>query len=294
MDKSIRKVVLAYSGGLDTSVILRWIKEEYGAEVITYTADVGQGEETEEARVKALATGASQAICEDLTAEFVSDYVFPAFRASALYEGYYHMGTSLSRPVISKGLVRAAVETGADAIAHGATGKGNDQVRFELSAYALKPDIKVIAPWREWEFKGRADLVAYAEEHGIYIASLGSGSSRREKIVSAYSAISAHERNLANRFLAGVESLPHVTLYGQPTATGRSATFAVEVDGISSDTVAERLGERGCFVWAGDYYAYEVMHRLDRGAAGLVRIGFVHYNTEDEVERVLGELDRLA
>lgn len=169
MDKSIRKVVLAYSGGLDTSVILRWIKEEYGAEVITYTADVGQGEETEEARVKALATGASQAICEDLTAEFVSDYVFPAFRASALYEGYYHMGTSLARPVISKGLVRAAVETGADAIAHGATGKGNDQVRFELSAYALKPDIKVIAPWREWEFKGRADLVAYAEEHGIPI-----------------------------------------------------------------------------------------------------------------------------
>ncbi|MDK1009825.1 MAG: argininosuccinate synthase [Actinomycetota bacterium] len=169
MDKSIRKVVLAYSGGLDTSVILRWIKEEYGAEVITYTADVGQGEETEEARVKALATGASQAICEDLTAEFVSDYVFPAFRASALYEGYYHMGTSLARPVISKGLVRAAVETGADAIAHGATGKGNDQVRFELSAYALKPDIKVIAPWREWKFKGRADLVAYAEEHGIPI-----------------------------------------------------------------------------------------------------------------------------
>lgn len=169
MDKSIRKVVLAYSGGLDTSVILRWIKEEYGAEVITYTADVGQGEETEEARVKALATGASQAICEDLTAEFVSDYVFPAFRASALYEGYYHMGTSLARPVISKGLVRAAVETGADAIAHGATGKGNDQVRFELSAYALKPDIKIIAPWREWKFKGRADLVAYAEEHGIPI-----------------------------------------------------------------------------------------------------------------------------
>lgn len=167
MGRDIKKVVLAYSGGLDTSIILRWIKEEYGAEVVAYTADVGQGEETEEARVKALETGASEAICEDLTEEFVSEYVFPAFRASALYEGYYLMGTSLARPVISKGLVRAAIETGADAIAHGATGKGNDQVRFELSAYALKPDIKVIAPWREWDMKGRADLIAYAQMHGI-------------------------------------------------------------------------------------------------------------------------------
>lgn len=167
MARDINKVVLAYSGGLDTSIILRWIMEEYDVEVVAYTADVGQGEETEEARLKALATGASQAICEDLTEEFVSQYVFPAFRASALYEGYYHMGTSLARPVIAKGLVRAAIETGADAIAHGATGKGNDQVRFELSAYALKPDIKVIAPWREWDLKGRADLVAYAELHDI-------------------------------------------------------------------------------------------------------------------------------
>ena len=168
-DRDIKKVVLAYSGGLDTSVILRWIKEEYGAEVVTYTADVGQGEEVEEARVKALETGASEAICEDLREEFVSEYVFPSMRTSALYEGYYHMGTSLARPVIAKGLVRVAIETGADAIAHGATGKGNDQVRFELSAYALKPDIKVIAPWREWDFKGRADLVAYADKHGIPI-----------------------------------------------------------------------------------------------------------------------------
>jgi argininosuccinate synthase len=167
MSKDIKKVVLAYSGGLDTSVILKWIKEEYGAEVVAYTADVGQGEEVEEARVKALETGAVEAICEDLREEFVEDYVFPAFRASALYEGYYLLGTSLARPVISKGLVRAAIETGADAIAHGATGKGNDQVRFELSAYALKPDIKVVAPWREWDLKGRADCVAYAEAHGI-------------------------------------------------------------------------------------------------------------------------------
>ena len=128
---------------------------------------MGQGEEVEEARLNALETGAVEAICEDLTSDFVSDYVFPAFRASALYEGYYQMGTSLARPVISEGLVRAAIETGADAIAHGATGKGNDQVRFELSAYALKPDIKVIAPWREWDLKGRADCIAYAERHGI-------------------------------------------------------------------------------------------------------------------------------
>ncbi len=170
MSKDIKKVVLAYSGGLDTSVILRWIIEEYGAEVVAYTADVGQGEETEEARVKALETGAVEAICEDLREEFVAEYVFPAFRASALYEGYYLMGTSLARPVIAKGLVRAAIETGADAIAHGATGKGNDQVRFELSAYALKPDIKVIAPWREWDLKGRADCVAYARRHEIPIS----------------------------------------------------------------------------------------------------------------------------
>ena len=169
MAKDIKKVVLAYSGGLDTSIILKWIKEEYDAEVVAYTANVGQGEEVEEARVKALETGAIEAIAEDLTEEFVSEYVFPAFRASSLYEGYYLMGTSLARPVISKGLVRAAIETGADAIAHGATGKGNDQVRFELSAYALKPDIKVIAPWREWDMKGRADLIAYAEQHGIPI-----------------------------------------------------------------------------------------------------------------------------
>ena len=169
MAKDVKKVVLAYSGGLDTSVILRWITEEYGAEVVAYTADVGQGEEVEEARRKALDTGAVEAITEDLRREFVTDYVFPAFRASTMYEGYYLLGTSLARPVISKGLVRAAIATGADAIAHGATGKGNDQVRFELSAYALKPDIKVIAPWREWDLRGRADCVAYAERHGIPI-----------------------------------------------------------------------------------------------------------------------------
>lgn len=165
--RDINKVVLAYSGGLDTSVILRWIKEEYDAEVICYTADVGQGKEVAEAKAKAMATGALDAITEDLTEPFVRDYVFPAFRANAMYEGYYLLGTSLARPVISKGLVELARETGADAIAHGATGKGNDQVRFELAAYALKPDIKVIAPWREWDMRGRADLVAYAKKYDI-------------------------------------------------------------------------------------------------------------------------------
>ena len=165
----MKRVVLAYSGGLDTSIILKWIQDEYDADVIAYTADVGQGEEVEEARAKALATGAIEAITEDVTEEFVTDYVFAALRANAIYEGYYLLGTSLARPVIAKGLVEAAEEFGADAIAHGATGKGNDQVRFELSAFALKPSIKVIAPWREWKLKGRADLEQYARDHGIPI-----------------------------------------------------------------------------------------------------------------------------
>ncbi len=163
------RVVLAYSGGLDTSVILRWLQDHYGAEVVAYTADVGQGEEVAEAQDKALATGAVKAIADDLRTEFVTDFVFPALRANAIYEGYYLLGTALARPVIAKGLVAAAEATGADFIAHGATGKGNDQVRFELSVFALRPDFKIIAPWREWEFRGRADLVAYAKEHGIEV-----------------------------------------------------------------------------------------------------------------------------
>jgi argininosuccinate synthase len=161
------RVVLAYSGGLDTSVILAWLIEEYGAEVITYTADVGQGEEVEAAREKALATGAVEAVVEDLRDEFVREAVFPALRANAVYEWYYLLGTSLARPIITKGMMRTVKAVGADAIAHGATGKGNDQVRFELSAYALDPGIKVIAPWREWKLRGRADLIRYAEEKDI-------------------------------------------------------------------------------------------------------------------------------
>ena len=163
------KVVLAYSGGLDTAVILRWLQEEYQAEVIAYTADVGQGEEVGDARKKALDTGAIEAITDDLRDEFVRDFVFPAIRANAVYEGYYLLGTALARPVNAKGLVAAAETAGADTIAHGATGKGNDQVRFELGVYALRPDLKVIAPWREWSMKGRADLFAYAKAHGIPI-----------------------------------------------------------------------------------------------------------------------------
>ena len=162
-----RKVVLAYSGGLDTSIILKWLQTELDAEVVTFTADLGQGDELEPARRKAEMLGIKEIYIEDLREEFISDFVFPMFRANALYEGVYLLGTSIARPLISKRLVEIAEETGADAIAHGATGKGNDQVRFELSAYALNPDIKVIAPWRDWTFKSRTDLIEFAEKHQI-------------------------------------------------------------------------------------------------------------------------------
>jgi argininosuccinate synthase len=166
-DSTIRKVVLAYSGGLDTSVILKWLEDTYGCEIVTFTADIGQGEEVEPARAKAQQMGVTEIYIDDLREEFVRDFVFPMFRANAVYEGEYLLGTSIARPLIAKRLVEIAVETGADAIAHGATGKGNDQVRFELGAYALKPDIKVIAPWREWDLLSREKLMAYAEQHDI-------------------------------------------------------------------------------------------------------------------------------
>ena len=167
MKTSIRKIVLAYSGGLDTSVMLRWLKEHYGCEVVCYCADVGQGAELAGLEEKALATGASKLYVEDLREEFVREYVWTAVKANAVYEGVYLMGTSLARPVIAKRQIEIAQQEGADAVAHGATGKGNDQVRFELTYYALQPDIKVIAPWREWDFKGRMDLIAYAKDHKI-------------------------------------------------------------------------------------------------------------------------------
>ncbi len=170
MSDKIKKIVLAYSGGLDTSVMLRWLKEEYQCEVVCYCADVGQGAEMDGLDEKAKATGASKLYIEDLREEFVRDYVWTAVKANALYEGVYLMGTSLARPVIAKRQIEIARQENADAVAHGSTGKGNDQVRFELTYYALQPDIKVIAPWRDWEFKGRTDLIAYAESHGIPVS----------------------------------------------------------------------------------------------------------------------------
>ncbi|ANB02700.1 argininosuccinate synthase [Ectothiorhodospira sp. BSL-9] len=167
MASEVNKVVLAYSGGLDTSVILKWLEDTYGCEVVTFTADIGQGEEVEPARAKAQALGVKEIYIEDLREEFVRDFVFPMFRANAVYEGEYLLGTSIARPLIAKRLVEIANETGADAVSHGATGKGNDQVRFELGAYALKPGIHVIAPWREWDLTSREKLLAYAEKHNI-------------------------------------------------------------------------------------------------------------------------------
>jgi argininosuccinate synthase len=163
----IKKVVLAYSGGLDTSIILKWLEDTYDCEVVTFTADIGQGEEVEPARAKAKAMGVKEIYIEDLREEYAKDYVFPMFRANTIYEGEYLLGTSIARPLIAKRLVEIAKEVGADTISHGATGKGNDQVRFELGAYALMPDVKVIAPWREWDLNSRESLMAYAEEHNI-------------------------------------------------------------------------------------------------------------------------------
>ena len=166
---AVKKVVLAYSGGLDTSVIVKWLQEEYNCEVVTFTADIGQGEEVEPARAKAEALGVKEIYIDDLREEYARDFVFPMFRANTIYEGEYLLGTSIARPLISKRLIEIANETGADAISHGATGKGNDQVRFELGAYALKPDVKIIAPWREWDLNSRDSLLAYAEKAGIAV-----------------------------------------------------------------------------------------------------------------------------
>ncbi|HAS54904.1 MAG: argininosuccinate synthase [Nitrospirae bacterium GWC2_57_13] len=167
MKQGIKKIVVAYSGGLDTSVIITWLKEQYGAEIIAFTADIGQGEELEPLRDKAIKTGASKIYIDDLREEFVRDFVFPMLRANAVYEGRYLLGTSIARPLIAKRQIDIARQEGADAVCHGATGKGNDQVRFELTYFALQPDIRIIAPWREWDLKGREELIAYAGKHGI-------------------------------------------------------------------------------------------------------------------------------
>lgn len=173
----VNKVVLAYSGGLDTSIILKWLQEVYQCEVVTFTADIGQGEEVEPARAKAQAMGVSSIYIDDLREEFAADYVYPMMRANAIYEGEYRLGTSIARPLIAKRLIEIANETGADAISHGATGKGNDQVRFELGAFALRPDIQIIAPWREWDLSSRDKLLAYAEQHGISVEKKADGKS---------------------------------------------------------------------------------------------------------------------
>ncbi|MBU2761650.1 argininosuccinate synthase [Acidithiobacillus sulfurivorans] len=169
----VKKVVLAYSGGLDTSVILKWLQDQYQCDVVTFTADIGQGEEVEPARIKAEKLGAKEIFIDDLRQEFVRDYVFPMFRANTIYEGEYLLGTSIARPLIAKRMVEIAAEVGADAVAHGATGKGNDQVRFELGAYALNPAIQVIAPWREWDLNSREKLLKYADKHGIPVEKHG-------------------------------------------------------------------------------------------------------------------------
>src|SRR4026207_1641102 len=175
--KTVKKVVLAYSGGLDTSIILKWLQTNYGCEVVTFTADLGQGEELTPAREKALLLGIKESniFVEDLREEFVRDYVFPMFRANTLYEGQYLLGTAIARPLIAQKQIEIAHKVGADAVCHGATGKGNDQVRFELTYYALDPSIRIVAPWREWQFKGRDDLIAFARQHQIPIAKVKVG-----------------------------------------------------------------------------------------------------------------------
>jgi argininosuccinate synthase len=236
----VKKVVLAYSGGLDTSVILRWLQDNYGCEVVTFTADLGQGEELAPARAKAEMMGAKEIFVEDLREEFVRDYVFPMFRANALYEGVYLLGTSIARPLIAKRQIEIALKTGADAVAHGATGKGNDQVRFELGYYALKPDIKVIAPWREWDLNSRSRLIEYAEKNQIPIA-------RDKRGEPPYSTdanllhISYEGKALEDPWVAPDEDM--FTRSVAPEAAPDQATW-VEIDFESGDPVAvdgERL-----------------------------------------------------
>ncbi len=234
MAQKIKKVVLAYSGGLDTSIILRWLQEEYGCEVVTFTADLGQGEEVEPARKKAEMMGAKQVFIEDLREEFVRDYVFPMFRANTLYEGVYLLGTSIARPLIAKRQIEIAIETGADAVAHGATGKGNDQVRFELGYYALKPDIKVIAPWREWDLTSRTKLIEYAEKHQIPIAKDKRGEAPYSTDANLLH-ISYEGKVLENPYIAPDEDMFIRTV--SPENAPDKATF-IEVEFEKGDAVA--------------------------------------------------------
>ncbi len=227
-EKQIKKIVLAYSGGLDTSVMLHWLKERYGCEVVCYCANVGQGEELTGLDVKARQTGASKLYVEDLRLEFVTDYVWTAVKANAVYEGVYLLGTSLARPVIARRQIEIARMEGADAVAHGSTGKGNDQVRFELTYYALEPEIKVVAPWREWEFKGRSDLISYAEKHDI-------------PVTATHSKPYSTDRNLMHvSFEGGILEDP----WAEPPADIFQMTVAPE-DAASEAELVEITFERG-------------------------------------------------
>jgi argininosuccinate synthase len=292
----IRKVVLAYSGGLDTSVILKWLQESYGCEVVTFTADIGQGEELEPARCKALAAGVREIYIDDLREEFVRDFVFPMFRANAIYEGEYLLGTSIARPLIAKRLVEIAVETGADAVSHGATGKGNDQVRFELGAYALKPDIKIIAPWREWDLLSREKLLAYAEAHGIPVEMKRDGSKSPYSMDANLLHISYEGHELEDpwtgpseamwRWTVSPEKAPDTPTYIQLRFDGgdcvaidgramRPATLLAELNRIGgangigrSDIVENRyvgMKSRGCYETPGG----TILHKAHRAIESL-------------------------
>ena len=229
------KIVLAYSGGLDTSVILRWLQDHYRCEVVTFTADIGQGEELEPARAKAKAAGVEQIFIDDLREEFVRDFVFPMFRANAIYEGEYLLGTSIARPLIAKRQIEIARETRADTVAHGATGKGNDQVRFELSYYALEPGIRVVAPWREWDLNSREKLLAYAEEHGIPIEMKHRGSGAPYSMDANLLHISYEGRALENPALEPEEDMWRWTVAPERAP---DAAELVELDYVRGDIVA--------------------------------------------------------
>ena len=231
----VKKVVLAYSGGLDTSIILKWLEDTYGCEVVTFTADIGQGEEVEPARAKAIAMGVKEIYIEDLREEYARDYVFPMFRANTIYEGEYLLGTSIARPLIAKRLVEIAKEVGADTISHGATGKGNDQIRFELGAYALMPDIKVIAPWREWDLNSRESLMAYAKEHDIPVDFAKQGKKSPYSMDANLLHISYEGDILEDPWAEPEEDMWRWSV--SPEAAPDEATY-VEIDYVKGDIVA--------------------------------------------------------
>lgn len=260
----IKKVVLAYSGGLDTSVILKWLQDVYQCEVVTFTADIGQGEELEPARAKAKAAGIKEIYIDDLREEFARDFVFPMFRANTIYEGEYLLGTSIARPLIAKRLIEIANETGADAISHGATGKGNDQVRFELGAYALRPDIKVIAPWREWDLNSRQKLLDYAEKHGISVE-MKKGKSSPYSMDANSLHISYEGRILENPWTEPEEDMWRWSV--SPENAPDQATY-LELDYQKGDIVA---------IDGEPHTPHQVMEKLNKiaGANGVGRLDIV-------------------